>query len=175
MPWLISPTPKDLGWRLNGAIPASPPQMVEYGRRACERVMNWVSRASGLIGTVLVNLDLSQRLSRVAVAALYLESPPTGSCFPAGKNASGHRVRRGSSLQRNGRLPRGLRLEADVTYLDSIYYPDYLNAPGIRCRSKRLLFGSVSGQATNFAPRWSGNISANYSMKIAGVTDSPPN
>jgi iron complex outermembrane recepter protein len=65
-------------------------------------------------------------------------------------------------------ITKDFRVSANVTYLDS-YYVSFPNAsPTTSAQFNGQQFSDLSGQATQYAPRWSGSLSARYTLLLPG-------
>jgi iron complex outermembrane receptor protein len=131
---------------------------------------------------VLLNLDVFRSNYKDLQVNAVVLSPTTGFQVQEVTNAAASRSQ-GVELETQWAVSRGLRLSANVTYLDS-YYVSFPNAPAaslqVFCQLNSAAaacaqfpppvpaFASISGQPTQFSPKWSGSVIASYSMLFPG-------
>jgi outer membrane receptor protein involved in Fe transport len=93
--------------------------------------------------------------------------PATGTYLRDFRNAAESKSQ-GVELEAELAVTDGLRVRANITYLDA-HYASYPNAQVTPLqRVNGLPVQDLSGQPTDYAPKWSGNVAASYS---APVTD----
>jgi iron complex outermembrane receptor protein len=132
---------------------------------------------------LLINLDVfrSDYKDLQVTAEAYLQALTVYT--PIVVNAASSRSQ-GVEFETQWAPTKELRLSANVTYLDS-YYVNFPNAPAATlqkyCHDEQYVlpdcsvfpnpvpvFTDISGQPTNFAPKWSGSVIANYSLLLPG-------
>jgi outer membrane receptor protein involved in Fe transport len=140
---------------------------------------------SKLLGnTLLVNFDVFRTEYRnLQVIAVALDNP-LNTKTPSVRNAASS-LAEGVELETQWQATKDFRLTAAVTYLDSHYvrFPNasagtlqtfcrnntnYNNNPAYCSRFSRPVpaVRDVSGQPTNYAPKWSGNLNMSYGFDL---------
>jgi iron complex outermembrane receptor protein len=166
----------------------SPPQMIEFGPEHVNAYELGL-KSKWLDDRLLVNLDVFRSNYRgLQVNAAIPTGPPLNTTVAEVRNAASS-VSQGVELETQWAVSKAFRLGANVTYLES-YYVSYPNAPPTTLQnfcaansgagSGYVLpycsifpnpvpgYASLDGEATLYAPRWSGSVWANYSILIAG-------
>jgi iron complex outermembrane receptor protein len=121
-------------------------------------------KSTWLDNRVLVNFDvfLSDYTDLQVSTNL---ATPEGTFVSLVKNAASSRSQ-GAELEAQWVVSRQLRLTAEVTYLDA-YYISYPNVSATQLQQLHgLSTQDLSGQPTEFAPKWSGNVSGTYTMAL---------
>ena len=74
----------------------------------------------------------------------------------------------GAELETQWILGDNFSLKADITYLDA-HYVSYLNAsPTYLEKQNHITHQNLSGRPLDFAPRWSGSVTAEYHTELPG-------
>jgi iron complex outermembrane recepter protein len=171
----------------NALNPLGPPQNVEFGPEKVDAYEVGL-KSTWLADRLLVNL--------AAFRSNYADLQVTAAVFHPELNITTYETRnaatsrsQGLELETRWLLTRDFNLAANVTYLDS-HYLRYQNAPPTTlqtyCSSLSFAdysatpqcarfpfpvqtnFSDASGQPTNYAPRWSGSLTASYSLLLHG-------
>jgi outer membrane receptor protein involved in Fe transport len=166
----------------NGVLPNAVPQNVAFGPEHVNAFELGV-KSKWLDDTVLVNLDVFRGDYRDLQANAVSVNPIGNTVSIYVKNAAASRSQ-GVELETQWAVTRNFRLSANVTYLDSIYvsYPNasqtalqnYCGQSAAHYAKPQCSifpnpvphYADISGQATNFAPRWSGGVTASYSLML---------
>jgi iron complex outermembrane recepter protein len=128
--------------------------------------------------TLLVNLDVFRSNYQDLQVNAQTLNPATNTYLLLTRNAA-QSVSQGVELETQWLATKNLQLGANVTYLES-YYVSFPNASPTTlqsyCAGSYVLpycsvypnpvpqFANLSGQTTNYAPRWSGNLTGSYSV-----------
>ncbi len=147
-------------------------------------------KSEWLDNRLLVNLAVFRSDYRDLQVSVNRQDPTSGVFVTVVRNAAKSRSQ-GVELEAQWAATRGLRFAANVAWLDS-HYITYqntgslsnleqfciANAADAYCLARypdRSQFpagidptGDVSGERTGFAPRWSGSLTASYSMRLSG-------
>lgn len=117
---------------------------------------------------LLINLDyFRQDFKDIQVSAQI--QLLAGIYTSAAVNAGGSRSQ-GVELHAQWAPTSRLRITGDVTYLDA-HYTDFPNAPityGQNALVPKPAFQSLNGKPLDFAPKWSGSFTGEYSVPIRG-------
>jgi outer membrane receptor protein involved in Fe transport len=169
---------------VNGELGAvGPPQNFVYGPEYVNAYELGL-KSKWFDDTLLLNFDLFRSdYKDLQVNSLYYQ-PVLNTYLTEVNNAAASRSQ-GVELETQWAVTKDFRLGANITYLDS-HYVDFPNAPAATfqafCASPGhyvlpdcLQFpnpvppaANISGQRTNFAPLWSGSITASYSAPLPG-------
>jgi len=116
---------------------------------------------------VLLDLDLFRGDYRnlQVMATLY---DPVAKFLIAEVGNAAKSLSQGVELESQWAVTREFRLSANVAYLES-YYLSYPNAPPTSLATFNGETGSdLSGQSTQYAPRWSGSMNGSYTLSLPG-------
>jgi outer membrane receptor protein involved in Fe transport len=163
----------------NGLLPVLPPEDVKF---AAEHVNSYELGLKGrwLDGTVRADAGVFLSNYTGLQSNTIIHQDALNANRPIVRNAAQSRAQ-GVEYQGEWLIRRGLRLSADVTYIES-YYVHYPNATATTlqqyCAVAYVLpycapfsqpvsaTADLSGQTTAEAPRWSGNIRAEYRIEL---------
>jgi len=142
-------------------------------------------KSKWLDDTVLLNLDVFRSNYRGLQVSAEILNPSTNTYELLTKNAAAS-VAQGVEFETQWAITKDFRLSADVTYLES-YYVTYLGSPNTlqsfcgggnggsyvlpycaRYPDPVPAYDNLAGQATNYAPRWSGSLTASYGIALPG-------
>ncbi|HEY3812595.1 MAG TPA: TonB-dependent receptor [Caulobacteraceae bacterium] len=114
---------------------------------------------------VLINFDLfRENYADLQVNALV--QLPVNSTIAVTNAASS--VSQGAELQTQWVLGDHFDLKANITYLDA-HYDSYLNAsPTYLEKQNHVTHQNLSGRPLDFAPKWSGSVTAEYHTELPG-------
>jgi iron complex outermembrane receptor protein len=168
----------------NGILPNAVPSNVIFGPEHVNAFELGV-KSKWLDDRVLVNLDLFLGNYRDLQATAVSVNPIGNTISIFVRNAAESRSQ-GAELETQWAVTKDFRLAANVTFLDS-YYVSYTNASqttlqGFCAQSAANYanpqcaifpnpvppYANISGEPTNFAPRWSGSIMASYGLDLPG-------
>ena len=169
----------------NGTIPfTATPQDLLFGPEHVNAYELGL-KSKWLQDTVLLNLDVFRANYEDLQANSLIYEPTITAYTQEVRNAATSRSQ-GVELEMQWAASENLRFSANVTYLDSIYvnYPNAapqqlqnyctgLSQAAFAATPQCAPFGypvppfaNISGQATNFAPRWSGTVGASYRIML---------
>ena len=170
----------------NGLLPNKPLDDLEFGPEHVNAYELGL-KSKWLNDTVLLNLDvfLSNYYGLQADTQVY--QPATNTYSPLVRNAAESRSQ-GVELEGRWIITPGLRLSAQITYLDA-YYVSYPNASPTTLQTycsglsqtqyaatpQCHMYGfpvpqvnDLSGSPTPYSPRWSGSVAASYILVLPG-------
>jgi len=144
-------------------------------------------KSKWLNDTVLLNADVFRGDYKDLQANAYIYNPITTAFTEIVNNAAASRSQ-GVELEAQWAVTKDLRFSANATYLESTYidYPDggaqtlqnycaSLSHANFLATPQCIGYGypvsgnaNLSGQSTNFAPRWSGSLAASYRLLLPG-------
>jgi len=147
----------------NGADNTGDPANIPYGPEHVNAYEVGV-KSTWLDHSLLVNFDVFRSNYTDLQVSTNLASAG-GTFVSLVKNAASSRSQ-GAELDTQWAPSREVRLAANVSYLDS-YYVRY---PGVSATQLQALNGQssqdLSGQPTEFAPKWSGSITGTYTIPL---------
>jgi iron complex outermembrane recepter protein len=165
----------------NGLFPNYAPSNILFGPEHVNSYEVGI-KSKWLEDKMLLNVDVFRADYRDLQANTAVIVPPVNTVSLYVRNAAASRSQ-GVELEWQWAVAGGLRLGINAAYLDSRYL-SYPNAGQTTlqsfCAKSYVLphcsaYGNpvpavadLSGQATNFAPRWSGSLNASYSMMLPG-------
>jgi len=93
---------------------------------------------------------------------------PESNVYSAEVGNAGSARSQGVELESQWVVTKEFRLSTNITYLDSYYvsFPDA--SPTTLAQFEGLHVSDLSGQATQYAPRWSGSLNARYTLFLPG-------
>jgi len=166
---------------LNGNSPLSPPQNTNFGPEHVNAYEVGL-KSKWFEDTVLLNLDVFRSDYSGLQVNAYVYDPLTGGYNSEIRNAATSRSQ-GVEIEGQWAVTKQFHVSANVAYLES-YYVSYPNAPQtnleVYCASNYVPqycsifpnpvppFRDLSGQPTPYAPRWSGSLTASYSIALPG-------
>jgi len=167
----------------NGQDPLEVPENVAYGPEHVNAYELGI-KSKWLDDTVLLNLDVfrSDYTDLQVNSEIYDSTLNTYTIYV--KNAAQARSQ-GAELEAQWAATRDLRFSANITYLNSYYvsYPNgspytlqnfctgvvYATSPECHIFPNPVpTIADHSGEATQFSPRWSGSVSAAYTLELPG-------
>jgi len=172
----------------NGLLPNRPTPDLEFGPEHVNAFELGIKSRS-IDGRWLVNLDIFRSDYTGLQANTEVFQPATDTYAPLVRNAAGSRSQ-GVELEAQWIVGAGLRLAAEVAYLDA-YYVSYPNASPTtlqnycaqlsasqymqtsQCQAFPYpvpAFQDLSGQPTPYSPRWSGSVTASWSTPVSSAS-----
>jgi len=138
---------------------------------------------------LLLNLDVFRSDYKDLQVLAVIYNPVTNTAFGGVRNAAASKSQ-GVEFESQWAVTKDFRLGANVTYLDA-HYGSYPNAPATTLQNfcgtlsqaqysatpqcarfsfpVQTQFRNLSGQPTSYAPKWSGSVTASYSMLLPGA------
>jgi len=121
-------------------------------------------KSEWLNDTLLFNLDVF-RSDYTNLQVVVEEGYQSGNGFAVVRNAAASRSQ-GIEYEGQWIVNQNFRLSANITYLDS-HYVDYANAaPTALQLHAGLAAQDLSGQQTEYAPKWSGSVTGSFTTKL---------
>jgi len=116
---------------------------------------------------LLLNVDVFRSDYQDLQVSAVISDPETNTYATETTNAAQSRSQ-GVEIEAQWIVVRDFRIGANVTYLDS-YYVSFPNAsPTTLDGFSGKTSSDLSGQRTNYAPLWSGSLSASYGISLPG-------
>jgi iron complex outermembrane receptor protein len=152
---------------INGQNGLGVPTELEYGPETVNAYELGL-KSKWLDDRVLVNVDLFRSdYNNLQVLAL-LYHPESNVYTSEIANAAKSRSE-GVEMETQWAATRALRFSANITYLHS-YYVSFPNAsPTTLAQINGQKFSDLSGDETNYAPHWSGNVTASYTVPVGSL------
>jgi outer membrane receptor protein involved in Fe transport len=156
------------GFKAGGILPANTTvgAQNEYGP---ERVNAYELglKSKWFDNRLLLNLDVFRGdYQDLQVSTLIYN--PVANFYQQGVGNAAESRSQGVELEAQWVVAHDFRLGANVTYLDS-YYVSYAVAPDTTlAKFNGAASSDLTGQATQYAPRWSGSVSASYGVALPG-------